>query len=261
MGIYRGYEPATGDSGGPSSGNLALTDWFLENYEDRGGANLGIYVAKRLGSGWSLHAEGRASDLGTKPYAKPSWGWDLANDLKDHSLELGIQCIIFNEHIWSGSYPDSGWRDYNGSDDHDGHLHVELSKKSARSLTKAKIQATIGGSGGGDSSPKPSIPGSGGGKSWQEGIVGKMKLIDLSNAHNTAVRSGPIKELQGLLLAEGYGPEGLVGRNGLPDGIGGAKTRAFVGHYQEKKKTGYSSNPSKPDHKVGEKTWAKLLGQ
>lgn len=261
MGIYRGYEPASGDSGGPSRGNLALTDWFLENYEDRGGADLGIYVKKTLGSGWSLHAEGRASDLGTKPYSKPSWGWSLANLLKDHSLELGIQCIIFNEHIWSGSYPDSGWRDYNGSDDHNGHLHVELSKKSARSLTKSKIESVTGLKGGGGSPAKPSQPSNGGGETWQEGIVANMKTIDLSNAHNVAVRSGPIKELQGLLLAEGYGPEGLVGRNGLPDGVGGAKTRAFTGHYQEKVKTGYSSNPSKPDYKVGEKTWAKLLGQ
>jgi hypothetical protein len=261
MGTYRGYEPASGDSGGPSRGNLALTEWFLDNYESRRGANLGIYVPKRLGSGWSLHAEGRASDLGTKPYDHPSWGWELANLLKDHSLELGIQCIIFNEHIWSGSYPDSGWREYNGSDPHNGHLHVELSKKSAKTQTKARIESVLGSTGGGGSPSRPSVPGSGGDESWQEGIIDKMKTIDLSNAHKVAVRSGPMKELQGLLLAEGYGPEGLVGRNGLPDGIGGAKTRAFVGHYQEKKKTGYSSDPSKPDYKVGQKTWAKLLGQ
>jgi hypothetical protein len=263
MGIYRGYEVATGDSGGPSKGNLALTEWFLDNYESRGGADLGIYVGKRLGSGWSLHAEGRASDLGTKPYEKPSWGWGLANLLKDHSLELGIQCIIFNGKIWSGSYPDAGWRDYDGSDPHNGHLHAETSKHASRTLTRSKIDSILGGGSGGGSSPKPSAPSSGGSAKWQERITGKMELIDLSNVktgnRGTYVKNGPVEQLQGLLLADGYGPKGLVGGNSLPDGIAGPATRAFLGHFQEKHKTGYSSNPGKADYKAGEKTWAKLL--
>ena len=41
----------------------------------------------------------------------------------------------------------------------------------------------------------------------------------LANAPSEAV-----KKIQGSLLALGYGPDGLVGRDGRPDGIAGPKT-------------------------------------
>jgi hypothetical protein len=121
--------------------------WYLGAYESRGAANLGIYVCKRLGSGYSIHGHGRAGDLGTKPYGNPGGGWPawglaLADALRLHSHELGIQLIIFRGRVWSCRQPDEGWRDSSG---HDGHLHVELIPTAAASLTVAKIQSVLGG--------------------------------------------------------------------------------------------------------------------
>lgn len=147
MALHRSYQPARGCASGPTPGAKALMSWFLGAYGDKDpeAANLGIYVCKRLGSGWSLHAEGRACDLGTSPYSFPSWGQALADKLVDRSKELGVQLVIFNDQIWSGAYPNAGWRDYGGSNPHRGHLHVELSRYSAMNLTSRKIQDQIGG--------------------------------------------------------------------------------------------------------------------
>jgi hypothetical protein len=151
MAIYRGpYYSASKCAGIARPGNKALMSWYLGAYGDRGAANLGIYVCKSLGSGISIHGDGRACDLGTAPYNRPggnwpAWGWALANALRLHSAELGIQLIIFNGKVWSCRYPDAGWRDYNGADPHDGHLHVELTPTAAATLTVATIQAVLSG--------------------------------------------------------------------------------------------------------------------
>lgn len=149
MSIYRGpYYSATGCDSSPKPGTNALMSWFLGAYASRGAANLGTYACKRLGSGWSIHAERRAADLGTAPYGgvDSDWGWNLANALRLNSAELGIQCIILGRRIWSCSYPDAGWRNYTG--EYHGHAHVELIPSAARNLTAATIQSLIGGSGG-----------------------------------------------------------------------------------------------------------------
>jgi hypothetical protein len=119
--------------------------WYLGAYRGQGASNLGTYVCKRLGSGWSIHAERRAADLGTNPYGgvDSAWGWALVNALRLNSAELGIQLIILGNKVWSCRYPDSGWRGYSG--EYHGHTHVELTPTAARTLTVAKIQSIIGG--------------------------------------------------------------------------------------------------------------------
>lgn len=259
MGIYRGYESATGPSGGPTPGGLALMAWYLGRYHDRRSprpANLGIYNPKRLGNGWSIHAEGRAADLGTAPYSKPPWGWELAEAFRLNSDELGIQCVIFDRKIWSGAYPDAGWRDYHGSNPHTGHLHTELSRDAAQSLTEQRIHEVLGTGGGGGSKP-PSE------QDWREGIINDMDTINLrgvTSNSKTWVRGANVKRLQGLLLADGHGPQGLVARDGRPDGIGGPATRKFLGQFQRRHDTGYPSNPNTPDYVVGKNTWRALTG-
>ena len=42
-----------------------------------------------------------------------------------------------------------------------------------------------------------------------------------------------VKNLQGLLLANGHGPDGLVGADGKPDGIVGPKTKQALERLQE----------------------------
>jgi hypothetical protein len=146
MAINTTYQWATGCSDGPTPGAKALMAYYLGKYTDRTNprpANLGIYNCKRLGSGWSLHAEGRAGDLGTAPYSRPPWGWTFAEKLRLNSKELGVQLIIFDRKIWSASYPHAGWRSYSGSNPHTGHLHVELTQQAAKNLTTATIRNVL----------------------------------------------------------------------------------------------------------------------
>jgi hypothetical protein len=144
--IYRGpYYSADGCDSSAKPGTDALVSWYLGAYRGQGASNLGTYVCKRLGSGWSIHAERRAADLGTNPYGgvDSAWGWALVNALRLNSAELGVQLIILGNKVWSCRYPDSGWRGYSG--EYHGHTHVELTPTAARTLTVAKIQSIIGG--------------------------------------------------------------------------------------------------------------------
>jgi hypothetical protein len=129
--------------------------WFLGAYSGQGGRNLGIYNCRGIPgtSSTSLHGEGRAADLGVPVGA--GWAQVLADKLVANSAELGIQCVIYNRRIWSGSYPHAGWRPYNGTHPHTDHLHVELSWNSARTLTAERVQQVLGGGGGGQPGPGP----------------------------------------------------------------------------------------------------------
>lgn len=120
--------------------------WFLAAYGPLGGVNSGIYNCREVrgGGSYSLHAEGRACDLGIRPY-RAQYGTELAELLRLYSAELGIQLIIWNRRYWSGSYPHSGWRAYSGVSPHEDHIHVELSWASARSLTVERILAVLNG--------------------------------------------------------------------------------------------------------------------
>ena len=149
MTLYHGYEEARRCTGSATPGCKALMSWYLGKYGDLGGINTGIYNCRKVGGGgsWSLHAEGRAADLGVRPYSA-RYGTDLAEKLRLNSGELGIQFIIWNRRSWSGSRPDAGWRPYNGASPHTDHIHVELSWATARSLTVERIRAVLSGSGG-----------------------------------------------------------------------------------------------------------------
>lgn len=61
-----------------------------------------------------------------------------------------------------------------------------------------------------------------------------------------------VERIQAMLMSHGYGPTGLVGHDGLPDGQGGPRTREAVGRFQ-------ADAQLKQDFKVGEKTWWALL--
>src|SRR5690348_15980782 len=95
-----GYQTATHCSGGPTPGAKALMSWFLGAYGSRGGTNKGIYLCRAIpgSSALSLHAEGRACDLGIP--AGASWAQWLVESLVQHSAELGVQCVIHNREIW-----------------------------------------------------------------------------------------------------------------------------------------------------------------
>lgn len=146
MSLHRGYEPARTCTGGPAPGAKALMAVYLGLYADDGGTNLGIYNCRsvRGSSTTSLHGEGRACDLGVDPDGA-DWASDLAEQLRRHSGELGVQCVIWNRHIWSGAYPDDGWRIYTGRNAHRDHLHVELCRGAAAHLTAEQVWAVLAG--------------------------------------------------------------------------------------------------------------------
>ena len=119
-----GYQGARSCTGGPTQGARNLMSWWLGAYGNRGARNLGIYNCRPVsgGSVLSLHAEGRAADLGT-PVGN-TWSWGVMDTLRLNSYELGLQCVIHNRSIWSSIAPD--WRPYSGSSPHLDHGHVEL---------------------------------------------------------------------------------------------------------------------------------------
>jgi hypothetical protein len=143
MTLLRGYQAAKSCTGGPQPGTKALMSWFLGAYAE--GTNLGIYNCRdvRGGKTTSLHGEGRAGDLGINPHGA-AWGWEVANALRLRSSELGVQCLIYARKIWSGSYPDDGWRNYTGLADHFDHIHTELTWDSARTLSVPRINSVLG---------------------------------------------------------------------------------------------------------------------
>jgi hypothetical protein len=145
--LHRSYEKANRCTTGPSPGAKALMSWFLGQYQARGGCNLGIFNCRRARGSTtttSLHGEGRACDFGINPHGA-QYGTDLAEQLRLHSGELGIQCVIWNRRIWSGSYPDAGWRAYSGVNPHVDHIHLELSRAAAQSLTPERVHQVLAG--------------------------------------------------------------------------------------------------------------------
>ena len=84
-----------------------------------------------------------------------------------------------------------------------------------------------------------------------------MDTLDLRTADRTPVRGRHVDNLQGLLLAAGEGPAGLVGANGRPDGIGGPGTQAALGRFQVRTNTGDGRGHA--DYVAGANTWRALI--
>jgi hypothetical protein len=99
-------------------------------------------------------------------------------------------------------------------------------------------------------------------RSWQKELVSNMDVVDLSKVtkkSSTWVKSADVLRLQGLLLADGHGPKGLVGDDGRPDGEAGPATRSALGAAQAKHRTGKAGSAT-PDFIAGRATFAALLG-
>jgi len=88
-------------------------------------------------------------------------------------------------------------------------------------------------------------------------VKANLQILDLRNAHKRAITSADVGRLQALLLAHGYGPAGLVGKNGRPDRLAGPATKKIVGQFQAKYNTGDGKGHA--DYIVGEGTWSALL--
>lgn len=136
------YQPAAKVAPGPTPGAKALMAWCLAHYH---GTNLGIYNPRNVrgGQALSLHAEGRAIDVGY-PVSRPDghhMGQVLAAHMATFHADLGVQCVIFARRIWSNTRP--AWRLYNGTADHFDHVHIELTREAAAGLTTDIIRQTL----------------------------------------------------------------------------------------------------------------------
>lgn len=213
-------------------GNQALMSWFLGAYGARGGTNLGIYNCRKIaGSGdYSLHAEGRADDLGIPVGA--SWGQPLVDSLVAHSEELGIQCAIYRRRIWSTAYPDAGWREYHGESAHDEHAHVELEWSAAQNLTTERINEVMAGI------PAP--------VDWTEQII--MALPTLKEG----ATGDAVARLQGLLSANRYPCQ--------IDSRFGPRTASQLGNFQVSRHVaGSVRSDGTGDRIAGRNTWTALI--
>jgi peptidoglycan hydrolase-like protein with peptidoglycan-binding domain len=226
MAVFHGYQGARSCTSGPQPGAWGAMDWYVGTYKAKGGRNLGIYNCRTVRGGrtTSLHGEGRAVDFGVPVGA--AWAQKLADEIRKHSKELGVQCVIYNRKIWSGSYPNAGWRKYSGVNPHRDHLHVELSWASARRGRKAAAELwkkVLGGA--------IAAGGSGGGSSWTE-VKGKNPLTKQGH------KGEPVKRIQKAVGVK-------------VDGYFGADTTAAVRQFQLQEKIGV-------DGIVGKATWAKI---
>lgn len=107
--------------------------------------DLGITRDCAIG-GTSEHKEGRAWDWAVNAYsaqqdaaAKDMFAWLFATDGSGHTYamarRLGIMYMIYNQHIWSASNADAGWRPYTGPNPHVDHVHISLSWPGALKTT------------------------------------------------------------------------------------------------------------------------------
>ena len=82
------------------------------------------------------HPSGRALDFMVPSYQTPAgnaYGWQVANWMRNHHAELGIQYVIFDAKIWNILRDNEGWRPYrnvighdNDSSLHRNHVHVTV---------------------------------------------------------------------------------------------------------------------------------------
>jgi hypothetical protein len=195
--------------------------WCLEQFNDD--QNLGIYTCRNVAgsSTTSCHAEGRACDVGYKMIdgRANANGLALVKRLGEHGQALGIQAMIFNKIIYSAKSPNG--RPYTGPNPHKDHVHIELTRKSAGSLTLATIRHVTGQK----AAPKPGTP--------PYPVFGE--------------HSARVTFVQRKLKALGFDP-------GLVDGIYGVRTRAALARFQASRK----ELRGDADGNFGPKTWAML---
>lgn len=147
------WEAAQACTDGPEPGATALLAWLIANDPD--GTSLGVFNCRdvRGSTTTSTHGEGRAVDWRqpqTKTGNATKQGYDLLARLADHGDVLGVQCIIYGHSgktarptIWSAVSPDG--RPYTGAHPHADHIHIELTRDAAATLTLARIHGILGG--------------------------------------------------------------------------------------------------------------------
>lgn len=131
-------------SGGPTPGARALLAAWLEF--DPLASSMGIYNCRpvRGSSSLSMHACGRAADLGCPVTAAGHAAMRrFLSAIAPHARDLGVQFVIFDRRQWSSTRP-AGGSAYGGVHPHRDHAHVELNRAASSGLTLATIRSRIG---------------------------------------------------------------------------------------------------------------------
>lgn len=137
------YERATGPSTGPQPGTVLLQNHIIKLWPrtwSKGIFNPRVIrgTENRNPPRWSIHAEGRAVDIGVSLAASGEIvGDEIANWLTRYAEALGIQYFIWNRQSWSAS---RGWTAYGGgAGAHRDHLHIEQTRLAAATLTESML--------------------------------------------------------------------------------------------------------------------------
>lgn len=226
MGVLCGtYYGATRCSSGPTPGARGAMAWFTGAYREEGGKNLGIYNCRavRGGSSTSIHGVGRADDFGV-PRTGQEWSWHLAELLRLHSAELGIQYIIHRRRQWSTSRCGAGWTYYGGIADHFDHLHVELTPEAAARSEAETIAlwnrvlgdpSPIKGDGHVIAPPVVTTP-----------EVGAWRFVPMGGISEVGTKGEQVRRDQADLIDTGF-PVGRTGADGYWGNDAAAGARAF----------------------------------
>jgi hypothetical protein len=138
------WTPATRCTEDARPGARALQKVILERHPK--GSNLGIFNCRtvRGGSTTSKHGEGRAGDVGFAMYRGRGTkvGHALVKELIEHGERLGLEAVIYDRTIWSAKSP--GGRPYTGVHPHYDHVHWEISRHAAETLTVERVREILG---------------------------------------------------------------------------------------------------------------------
>lgn len=148
------YQPATGCTDGSSPGAKALMAYLLDCEEAT--RSLGIWNCRdAVGQSiYSIHAEGRACDVGTPLLPNGQADRDLhlrlVNRIASHGAEIGLMGCIWNEGgSGRGTPMVARWgyaqgRKYTGVAPHKDHTHNELTRWGANHVTYAMLVDVCG---------------------------------------------------------------------------------------------------------------------
>lgn len=126
--------------GSARPGARAMLAYFLESTLQT--RSMGIYNCRKVGgtSSLSVHAEGRAVDLGLIVIET---GYAFLEVLAPYAKRLGVCYAIFDRTKWADHRDDCG-EYYGGVSPHRDHIHLELNRAAGEGLTLATLRAVAG---------------------------------------------------------------------------------------------------------------------